>query len=77
MPTLKGVGMPYGVLTCKLHATHCLPVCPYGQAACGTHFGLAGTGLSGKALPVSGANNGPGSRAVDGFAVVFHFFVHR
>ena len=68
MPTLVGVGMPYGVMACKLHATHCLPLRSYGQVGCGTHFGLAGTGLSGKALPVSGATNGPGSRAVDGLA---------
>ena len=77
MPTLVGVGMPYGVMACKLHATHCLPLRSYGQVGCGTHFGLAGTGLSGKALPVSSFGNGLGSRVFDGLAVVFRFFVPR
>ena len=77
MPTLVGVGMPYGVMACKLHATRCLPLRSYGQVGCGTHFGLAGTGLSGKALPFSSFGNGLGSRVFDGLAVVFRFFVVR
>ena len=77
MPTLKGVGMPYGVITCKLHATRCLPLRPHRPTSCATPFGLAGTGLSGKALPFSIFANSPGSRAFDGLAVVFHFFVLR
>jgi len=57
--------MPYGVMTCKLHAIRCLPLRLHGLSSCAALFALAGTGLSGKALPFSSFTNGLRSRAFD------------
>ena len=57
--------MPYGVMTCKLHATRCLPLRLHALSSCAALFALAGAGLSGKALPFSSFTSGLGSRAFD------------